>query len=74
MGWYGAIVAPHSVQENFIEVMVNIDGIDRAAGIPLVAMMMPQLPTLERPCCSKASDPYFPLLSASVTGSVCAAQ
>jgi len=28
MGWYGADVTPRIFYENFIDVMVNIDGID----------------------------------------------
>jgi hypothetical protein len=38
--WYGAHVTPRVFQENFIDVMVNIDGIDRASGTPLVSVMM----------------------------------
>jgi len=37
---YGAHVTPRIFQENFIDVMVNIDRIDRASGIPLVNVMM----------------------------------
>jgi hypothetical protein len=29
IGWYGADVTPRNFYENFIDVMVNIDGIDR---------------------------------------------
>jgi len=37
---YGAHVTPRIFQENFIDVMVNIDRIDREVGIPLVGVMM----------------------------------
>jgi hypothetical protein len=40
VGWYGANVTPWIFYENFIDVMVNIDGIDRARGMPLVGVMM----------------------------------
>ncbi|CAI8903426.1 hypothetical protein EMIT0P171_30277 [Pseudomonas sp. IT-P171] len=40
VGWYGANVTPRIFYENFIDVMVTIDGIDRANGLPLVNVMM----------------------------------
>ena len=40
LGGYGADVTPHNFYENFIGMMVNIDGIDRASGIPLAGVMM----------------------------------
>jgi hypothetical protein len=40
MGWYGADVTPGIFYENFIEVMVNIDGNDRTGAIPLVSVMV----------------------------------
>jgi len=36
---YGAHVTPRFFYENFIEVIVNIDGIDRASRTPLVSVM-----------------------------------
>jgi hypothetical protein len=38
--WYGAHVTPRIFQENFIDVMVNIDRIDSEVGIPLVGVMI----------------------------------
>src|SRR3989344_270169 len=40
VGWYGADVTPRIFLENFIEVMVNIDAIDRGRSRPLVSVMM----------------------------------
>jgi hypothetical protein len=40
MGWYGADVTPGIFYENFIEVMVNIDGNDRTDAIPLASVMV----------------------------------
>jgi len=40
MGGYGADVTPRIFYENFIEVMVNIDGSDRTCAIPLVSLMV----------------------------------
>jgi hypothetical protein len=40
LGGYGADVTPRNFYENFIGMMVNIDGIDRASGIPLAGVMM----------------------------------
>jgi hypothetical protein len=40
MGWYGADVTPWIFYENFIGVMVNIDGNDGCAAIPLVTVMV----------------------------------
>jgi hypothetical protein len=40
MGWYGADVTPWIFYENFIEVMVNIDGNDRTDALPGPAVMM----------------------------------
>jgi hypothetical protein len=40
MGWYGADVTPGIFYENFIEMMVNIDGNDRTRAILLVNVMV----------------------------------
>ncbi|CAI8703528.1 Secreted protein [Pseudomonas sp. IT-196MI5] len=40
VGGYGADVTPGIFYENFIDVMVNIDGNDRTRAMPLVSVMM----------------------------------
>jgi hypothetical protein len=40
MGWYGADVTPGIFYENFIAVMVNIDGNDRTDAIPHANVMV----------------------------------
>jgi hypothetical protein len=38
--WYGADVTPRIFYENFIEVMVTIDGNDRTSGVPHAGVMV----------------------------------
>jgi hypothetical protein len=38
--WYGADVTPWIFLENFIDVMVNIDAIDRGGAVPFVGVMV----------------------------------
>ncbi len=40
VGGYGADVTPGIFYENFIDVMVNIDGNDRTRAMPLVSVMV----------------------------------
>ncbi|MGJ7516730.1 hypothetical protein ACSFE6_20680 [Pseudomonas baetica] len=40
VGWYGADVTPQDFLENLIEVIANIDGIDRPNHLPLAGLMM----------------------------------
>jgi hypothetical protein len=40
IGWYGADVTPRIFYENFIDVMVNIDSIDRPCELPHAGVMV----------------------------------
>jgi len=40
IGWYGADVTPGNFYENFIDVMVNIDSIDRRCESPHAGVMV----------------------------------
>jgi len=54
VGWYGADVTPRIFYENFIDVMVNIDGIDRRRESPHAGVMVQSSDGTDR-----VSQPFY---------------